>query len=352
MIDTIGKIQPSSGHDRHCFVVMPFGKDSAEQRWFRGWYEVVIKPAVLEAGYEPKLSAAEEQPGAINDEIRAHLALDPMVVADLGGSDPEDDPNPNVMYELGIRHALGLPLVLMAWKGQRLPFDVSNQRIIVEDRDLVDLESNKRKLVAFIKAAQVGNYYRPMDAVGRTATINAASDTLGEDSLLKALTDEIRDLKATVHQSAQQKFGRKQKDLTPTVKKMIVGKVFRKDLYPHFLEIGGDAGAWAKILRMQIDPDLAEGMRSWDAAEWKEFVSKVWAGMRDEFLASRLESEYDEEMLATVRDLLPQQPWPQGIHREIAEKLDIKPVVASKYVHELIRRGFFKEQVDGQIVYV
>src|SRR3954466_10487539 len=98
-----------SGHERHCFIVMPFGRDTAEQKWFRGWYEVVIKPAIIEAGYEPKLSAAEEQPGAINDEIRTHLALDPMVVVDLGGAEPEDEPNPNVMYELGIRHALGLP---------------------------------------------------------------------------------------------------------------------------------------------------------------------------------------------------------------------------------------------------
>ena len=130
---------PASGHEKHCFIVMPFGRDASEQKWFRGWYEVVVKPAVIDAGYEPKLAAAEEQPGAINDEIRAHLALDPMVVVDLGGAEPEDEPNPNVMYELGIRHALGLPLVMMAWKGQRLPFDVSNQRIIMEERDLVDL---------------------------------------------------------------------------------------------------------------------------------------------------------------------------------------------------------------------
>jgi len=74
-----------TGHEKHCFVVMPSGRDSSEQKWFKGWYEVVIKPAVIEADYDPILAAAEEQPGAINDEIRTHLAIDPMVVADLGG---------------------------------------------------------------------------------------------------------------------------------------------------------------------------------------------------------------------------------------------------------------------------
>ena len=187
----------ASGHERHCFVVMPHGHAPEEVRWFRGWYEVVIRPAVIETGYESVLASAEEQPGAINDEIRAHLAFDPMIVVDLGGVDVDEEPNPNVMYELGIRHALNLPLVIMAWKGQRLPFDVGNQRVIMEERELIDLENNRKKLVSFILAAKNGRYYRPMEAVARVATIEAATASLGQDSLLAVLAREIRDLRAT-----------------------------------------------------------------------------------------------------------------------------------------------------------
>jgi hypothetical protein len=75
---------PAIAHKNKCFVVMPFGRTPTEQKWFRGWYEVVIRPAVVEAKFEPVLAATEEHPSAINDEIRAHLALDPMVV---GGYD-------------------------------------------------------------------------------------------------------------------------------------------------------------------------------------------------------------------------------------------------------------------------
>jgi len=180
-IETTLKEKPS------CFVVMPFGRDADERKWFSGWYEVVLSPAIHAAGCIPVLSARGEQPGAINDEIRAHLAYDPMVLVDLGGFEQEDEPNPNVMYELGIRHALGLPLVIMAWEGQRLPFDVSNQRVIMHSRDFLDIEINKKKIVAFIQAATEGKYYRPMDSVGRMATIAAASDTFGEDAILSAL---------------------------------------------------------------------------------------------------------------------------------------------------------------------
>jgi len=329
---------------------MPFGRDASEQKWFKGWYEVVLRPAIIEAGYEPKLSAAEEQPGAINDEIRAHLAFDPMVVADLGGAEPEDDPNPNVMYELGIRHALGLPIVLMAWKGQRLPFDVSNQRIIVEDRDLVDLETNKRKLTAFIRSAEQGNYYKPMDAVGRTATISAASQELGEDSLLRALTEEIRELKDTFQSSSQHRHAKRQKNQTPTVKNLIAGKVFRKDLYPYFIKQGGDASAWARILRTQIDPASVDTIKDWSEQDWKRFISQTWGQMREEHLASKPEFLFDEEILQNVMEMLPEQPWPQGIHLEIADKLQVKPTLASKYVGELIKRGHFRKQSDGEVV--
>lgn len=340
------------GHDRHCFVVMPFGRDPSEQKWFRGWYEVVIKPAVLEAGYEPKLVAAEEQPGAINDEIRTHLALDPMVVVDLGGAEPEDDPNPNVMYELGIRHALGLPLVIMAWKGQRLPFDVSNQRVITEDRDLIDLEANKKKLITFIHAAQQGKYYRPMDAVARIATIQAASESLGEDSLLRALAQEIHDLRTSVAQSAVHRESRKWRESSPTIKKLIRGKVFRKDLYPHFVSLGGDGQTWARLLRTPPTPEQVDQMNSWSASDWKEFISARWKEIADDLTAAGTQRPLlgiDPDLLMAIKELLPPQPWPSGVHKEIAEKVGLTNGQITRYIKELIRRGDFMEQVDGEL---
>ncbi len=100
-----------------CFVAMPFGRNKNEQRWFKGWYEGVIEVAVTDAGYDCILAAAEETSGAINDEIRRHLSSDDMVVIDLGGMSPEDQPNPNVMYELAVRHAVRLPVVTVAENG-------------------------------------------------------------------------------------------------------------------------------------------------------------------------------------------------------------------------------------------
>ena len=90
-------------------------------------------------------------------------------------------------------------------------------------------------------------------------------------------------------------------------------------------------------------------MHSWDSAEWKEFIAEIWSGMREEFVASKPGFQFDEDMLTTVTEILPRQPWPQGVHKDIAEKLDIKPALASRYIQELIKRGFFKDQTDGQV---
>jgi hypothetical protein len=273
-----------------------------------------------------------------------------MVVVDLGGAEPEDEPNPNVMYELGIRHALGLPLMMMAWKGQRLPFDVSNQRIIMEERDLVDLEINRKRLITFIHAAQQGRYYRPMDAVGRIATIAAASENLGEDSLLRALAQEVRDLRVSVDQVSSHREPKRWRDRVPTIKKLIQGKVFRKDLYPYFQELGGDQASWAKLISIQIEQEQVTQMQDWNVDDWKDFISARWAKIKANTAEPGLTRPgFDEDLLAATKELLPAQPWPQGVHREVADKLGLTATQASRYIQELIRRGAFLDQIEGQL---
>jgi hypothetical protein len=64
------------------------------------------------------------------------LIDDALVVADLTGS------NPNVFYELGIRHATRKPIVTIIEGGERIPFDVNQSRTIqftYKDLDSVDV---------------------------------------------------------------------------------------------------------------------------------------------------------------------------------------------------------------------
>ena len=153
---------PDKEHAKHCLVAMPSGSNQEEARWFQGWFARVIKPAIEMSGYVPVLPPAVDPPQALTPEILSHLTDDSMMVVDLGGATPDAALDPLVMYELGIRHALGLPVVLMGWKGQQLPFDVAKLAIILEGRALIDLAGNRTRLRENITAAAIGTLGCPL----------------------------------------------------------------------------------------------------------------------------------------------------------------------------------------------
>lgn len=98
---------------------MPFSKTQSctEQKWTE-IFEYIIKPAVEESGlgYECERSVAERQ--NIIKGILESLNQANVVVADL------TDNNPNVFYELGVRHTLANRTVLIAQGEEHIPFDL------------------------------------------------------------------------------------------------------------------------------------------------------------------------------------------------------------------------------------
>ena len=154
---------PGTAHTKHCLVAMPFGRTQEEAGWFQGWFARVIKPAIEMAGYVPVLPPAVDPPQALSPETLSHIREDSMMVVDLGGVTLDAALDPLVMYQLGIRHALGLPVVLMGWKGQQLPFDAGKLAIILEGRALIDLADNRTRLRANIKAAAAGDFGCPFE---------------------------------------------------------------------------------------------------------------------------------------------------------------------------------------------
>jgi MAP3K TRAFs-binding domain len=111
---------------------MPFGKKKHLARGmeidFDQIYESAIKPAVTDSGLEPLRGDEEALGGIIHSAMFARLLLSEYVVADLTVA------NPNVYYELGIRHAAKpYTTVLMGAKLDRLPFDISIVRTVSYD---------------------------------------------------------------------------------------------------------------------------------------------------------------------------------------------------------------------------
>jgi hypothetical protein len=109
----------------------------------------VIAPAAKECGYDALRADQISQPGMITSQVIQHLLDDPLVVADLTGR------NPNVFYELAVRHAVGKPSVQIIQGGEPLPFDVAESRTIQFDHhDLDNVAKCRDDLVAQIRKVE------------------------------------------------------------------------------------------------------------------------------------------------------------------------------------------------------
>jgi len=102
--------------DSLCFVLMPF------QPAFDRIYQKVIEPAVTEAGLRPLRADQIFSPSPIVEDIWTHIVTARIIVADVSQR------NPNVFYELGLAHAVGKPVIVIAQSKDDVPFDIAYLR--------------------------------------------------------------------------------------------------------------------------------------------------------------------------------------------------------------------------------
>jgi len=116
-----------------CFVLMPFGRKPDDQGRiidFDAVYQQVIAPAVGQANFEGIRADEERIGGTIHKPMFERLMLCEFAIADLTIA------NPNVYYELGIRHAMRpRSTILLSRSGTRLPFDLALARAIPYNLD-------------------------------------------------------------------------------------------------------------------------------------------------------------------------------------------------------------------------
>src|SRR3712207_1479379 len=106
----------------HAFVVTPYNvKPGADGQNidFEAIYEELIRPALAEAGCTVVRAKEELRAGNIRTDMFQELLLADLVVAELTID------NPNVWYELGVRHALRARGMIALQSGRAyMPFDV------------------------------------------------------------------------------------------------------------------------------------------------------------------------------------------------------------------------------------
>lgn len=145
-------------------------------------FEKVIMPACEANSVEPIRADQIAQAGEINEQIFKHLRTADVVIADLSGG------NPNVMYELGLRHTINKLTIQIGEFGQ-LPFDFAAVRTIQfsrSDRGLIDARK------ALEKALVAGLTEGP-DEVTATRVWRSGGDSLLAEPIPDVPGDELEE---------------------------------------------------------------------------------------------------------------------------------------------------------------
>lgn len=134
----------------YCIVLMPIGESGSEIRTRADvWFDKIISPALEELAYIPIRADRSSESGFISAQIFEHVMNDTMVVADLTYG------NPNVYYEIAIRHACRKPIVHLLQVGHPMPFHVAPLRAArVDDSSETTVQGSKAEIVQFVLAAE------------------------------------------------------------------------------------------------------------------------------------------------------------------------------------------------------
>lgn len=133
-----------------CFFIAPIGAEGSDVRVRSDQVlKHIVGPAAKDCGYETIRADQISEPGIITSQVIQHVVEDPLVIADLTGR------NPNVFYELAIRHAIKKPVVQIIHGSEPIPFDVAASRTIHFDHhDLDSAAKAREEIIRQIRSAE------------------------------------------------------------------------------------------------------------------------------------------------------------------------------------------------------
>jgi len=115
-------------YESTCFYIAPIGEEGSESRKHSDLFlGTIVEPALEPFKLQVIRADAIDKPGVITRQIIEYIMKSRLVIADLSYH------NPNVFYELALRHAIKLPIVQLIRTSDKVPFDVNQMRTIQID---------------------------------------------------------------------------------------------------------------------------------------------------------------------------------------------------------------------------
>jgi hypothetical protein len=184
----------STQRAKSCFVISPIGELGSPTRVRADLvYEFVIEEVLCPLGFSVERADKLAEPGIITNQIIDRLISSDLVIADLS------ERNPNVFYELAIRHAARKPYVHLIAHDEDIPFDNAAVRAIkIDVHDLRSVKSAKEELTQQVTSAMDPKIHveSPVSIAITMQDMRSSGD--GEKLALSALADEVSQLKRSM----------------------------------------------------------------------------------------------------------------------------------------------------------
>jgi hypothetical protein len=175
-------------NQKKCFVISPIGEEGSERR--KKSDEVlnyIIRKAVEPLGYQAIRGDEHRSPGMITQKIVELISNAEIAIADL------TDHNPNVFYELAIRHMFDKPVIQIIHKNQEIPFDVAQTDTIVFDDSIVAGTICIQEIQKQIHSIETGHKpTNPIQSALQIFKLRQVDDPVSD--ILETLVSEIEDL--------------------------------------------------------------------------------------------------------------------------------------------------------------
>jgi hypothetical protein len=137
---------------RRCFVISPIGAAGSPVREHADdVFDFIIRPAMDELGIHVYRSDHNQELGRVTDQMIGSIMDDDLCVAVITFH------NPNVFYELAIAQCAARPVIILAERGQSIPFDLKDLRV-------VEYDLRPRPLRDGVYARQIVDFVRNLEA--------------------------------------------------------------------------------------------------------------------------------------------------------------------------------------------
>ena len=212
------KSAPNSSltEEKVCFVVSPIGKEGTEPyNKFKEVLEYIIKPAVDSSCLKLKVLRADDinHAGSFIKDILENILNSYVVIADL------TDQNPNVFYELGVRHSISPRTVLIAQNMDSVPSDLREYRTIVYETSAKGSKLFQERLHQFLEDIKV-DPHRPDNPV----LCHLPEYREGRAQILEEEVARLKDELNAVLKGATQNLPTRSRNLSKTLNRILALK--------------------------------------------------------------------------------------------------------------------------------